>query len=437
MSVNIAGSVTIGNNQIDPIHDGLILYLDAGNSSSWAGGANQSWYDLSGRGRNTALEGSSGMDTWNYADNGIKKYGTLNFEGVAPTVITGVEFPNTSYSKCVWVNFNYRNYKSGPNVGGFDFIQNILSGDPSLSPHRLWYDGKDIWADNNNGGGGVNTNSPKETPILPGTWHFVCVTWSVDAGWSLYIDGILEAYAYDNAPLNGTDNAQIVSIGSENNGSNPMYGMMSIAMMYNRVLSAEEVIYTYSKFAPRYKKVRPYFVGQPYSGGTIITVSNLERGHANGIIDLGFVNNNKFWMQPGAPLVELGTSDVITAGKSNTDTIITYSSGYANYDTTAAWVARDAGNTLGYPEAFLPTLSYHTFIGGNKDFFDKRLTYIGDSDNTFYYWTSSETTPGQVFLEDDPQNYALRVTCTANNVTSDYVYKGYPYLARIAANFNI
>jgi len=435
MSVNIAGSVTIGNNQIDPIQDGLILYLDAGNPSSWAGGANQSWYDLSGRGRNTALDGAAGMDTWNYADNGIKKYGTLNFEGVAPTVITGVEFPNTSYSKCVWVNFNAKTYVSGPNLGN-TFIQDILSGTLAndVSPHRLWYDGKDIWADNN-GGGGVNTDRDKNNPILPGTWHFVCVTWSVDAGWSLYINGILEAQVGDATPLYGQDNNQVVNIARLAEGENPLYGMVPIVMMYNRVLSAEEVVYTYSKFALRYKTVRPYFVGQPYGGGTIMIVNNYESGHADGIIDLGFVSSDWYWTQPGAPFVELGTSDNITAGKSNTDTIISYSSGYANYDTTAAWVARDAGNNLGYPEAFLPTLSYHTFIGDNKDFFNKRLGYIGDA-NTYYYWTSSETTPGQVFPED-PQNYAWRVTYNSNNVTSEYVYKGYQYYARIAANFNI
>jgi hypothetical protein len=212
--------------------------------------------------------------------------------------------------------------------------------------------------------------------------------------------------------------------------------MVPIVMMYNRVLSAEEVVYTYSKFALRYKTVRPYFVGQPYGGGTIMIVNNLEGGHANGIIDLGFSAANWYWTQPDAPLVELGTSDNITAGKSNTDTIISYSSGYANYDATAAWVARDVGNNLGYPEAFLPTLYYHTFIGDNKDFFDKRLTYIGDSGNTFYYWTSSETTQGQAFPED-PQNDAWRVTYTAYYVTSNPRYKGNPYFARIAANFNI
>jgi len=448
MSVNIAGSanltgrVTVGANQIDPITDGLILYLDAGNPYSWTDSSitTHEWYDLSGRGRNTAFNVSAGMDTWGYADNGKKSIGALTFEGDRPAPITGVEFPNTSYSKCVWVNFNSIGYNSGPNYGQ-SFIQDILSGTITNagSPHRLWYDGANIWA-NNNGGGGVKTDRDKNHPILPGTWYFVCVTWSVDAGWSLYIDGILEASNYDDTtPLYGTENDQIVKIGDflevfENH--NYMYGMMSIAMMYNRVLSAQEVAYMYSKFAVRYKKNNPLFVGQSYGGGTIITINNLQNGHADGIVDLGWSSDagNMDWTQPEAPLIELGTSNDITAGKSNTDTIIAYSSGYPNYEATAAWAARAYGNLAGYPDAFLPTLSYHTYISDHKDFFNKRLDAIGDAYNPYYYyWTSSETNGGE---EPNP-NGAWRVYYHYDDMVPSLESKNSQYGIRIAANFNI
>jgi len=442
MSVNIAGSanltgrVTVGANQIDPIQDGLILYLDAGNPYSWTDSSitTREWYDLSGRGKNTYFENNPfGMDTWGYADNGKKSIGTLTFEGDRPAIITGVEFPNTSYTKCAWVNFNARDYLSGPYAGGAEFTQSIIGGIPGYlnSPHRLWYDGKDIWADNN-GGGGVKTERPKNNPIIPGTWHFICVTWSVDAGWNLYIDGILEAYAYDSTPLYGNDNNQTVFIGSEDSGSNPMYGMMSIAMMYNRVLSAQEVAYMYSKFAVRYKKNNPLFVGQSYGGGVIINITNGTNGHAEGIIDLGLLQSTYYWCQPEAPLISLGTTYGITSGSSNTDIIISYTSDYPNYGFTAAWAARNNGP---YPDCYLPPVEYHTFILDSKDFFDKRLYDLGDPYNpAIQVWTSSEISgEGE---EPNPDS-AYRVLYESTSVEFQFRNKTNGYRARIARNFNI
>ena len=227
MSITIGPGITLGAGiSLTPaptiVTAGLIQNLDAGNTDSYSG-SGTTWYDLSGVGNNATLTGST---PW--TDAGDQSYFTFS-SGYANA---GTTLSNTTYTKVsvFRVPGNYANLMSG-------------GGD---SAHAFWGAGVQNLASGHNGQWS-RIVSPVTTPL--NQWVFGAVSFSNTTGWRLYLNN--ETVVTNPNTDQFIDNPALVLIGAYEGGSN-LNGDMASALIYNRVLTDEEVIQNYNYYKTRF-----------------------------------------------------------------------------------------------------------------------------------------------------------------------------------------
>jgi len=239
--INSGGMVVAST--IPPIvTSGLVLNLDAGNTTSYPG-SGTTWTDLSGNSLNVTLNNGPTFESANGGSivfDGTNDYGTIGDSSI-------LDFTGSPLSICVWINRvgnaspqveeTIIHKESGVSViGGYFFSVNGNTGTYSL---RI-----------RNSSSTNDTFTGNSGSVITGNWVFLCLTYdnSTIRG---YVNG-----AFDNS-LNST-----ISIGNTNN---PMgicapytgtsnWGNFKVASinLYNRALSASEVTQNYNALRGRF-----------------------------------------------------------------------------------------------------------------------------------------------------------------------------------------
>jgi len=198
------------------VTNGLVLYLDAGQSTSYNGGT--TWRDLSGRGNNGTLVngvGYSGDNLGSLSFDGINDYVNLNFpftqssSANSYTIVMGAKLSTTSsVRRQVWSSDN----------GGYDW--GFGAGDGTTF---TIFSGENIYI-----GKAQDTN-----------WHIFTAQWSSSFGTRLYIDNVLDIstsnISYDSS-ISST-----ISIGRNTSFGEYWNGNVSFVQLYNRALTASEI----------------------------------------------------------------------------------------------------------------------------------------------------------------------------------------------------
>ena len=204
------------------VTNGLILNVDAGNTNSYPG-TGGTWYDLSGVGNNTSLEGSA---PWTSA--GDQSYFTFNSGYADASYI----LPNTAYTKIgiFRVAGNYNNLMSGA----------------GNSAHAFWGAGTQYLQSGHNGNWSTVVSSVV-TPV--NQWVFGAVTFDSTTGWKLYLN--------NNAPVTSAntdqfgDNPALVYIGAYATGNN-LGGDVAASLIYNRALTPAEIAQNFAYYRGRF-----------------------------------------------------------------------------------------------------------------------------------------------------------------------------------------
>jgi hypothetical protein len=213
------------------VQSGLILNLDAGNNYSYAG-SGTTWYDVSGNGYNGILTNGPVYSTTNS--------GIIVFDGSNDYVdLTGVTLSlsgNASRSMFAWVKTTYNGNQ------GF-----IATGTPAGSQAFILvkygsYVG--VMGYNND----FYPSSGKA--IADGIWHYVGVTFD-GANLRTYVDGVLDN---TSGTITYTTTGQSNYVGRSNHAGNENFinGSMGNAQIYNRTLSATEVLQNYNATKGRF-----------------------------------------------------------------------------------------------------------------------------------------------------------------------------------------
>ena len=227
------------------ITEGLVLYLDAANLKSYPG-SGTTWNDLSGNNNNAPM-----VNTPTYSN---LKNGAFTFDGV------GTNYFNL-YSKASlvnvnagtvggWVRFADLNTTSNNNVflsyggnaygGGFLLQSAGLNG----SNYRLEFT---IW-------GGSIIGYPEPALNLADSSQYqnqdiyMIGTWTTSEV-KLYINGVIRATVSTNAALPSRSTLRISSEGNRARGVN---GNVYNCSIYNRALSAQEILQNYNATKGRY-----------------------------------------------------------------------------------------------------------------------------------------------------------------------------------------
>ena len=238
-----SSNFVIGKFTSSSVSSGLVLNLDAGNTSSYSG-SDTTWTDLSGNGYNGILTNGPTYSS----SNG----GSIVFDGANDVASFGnvLNMNLSSWTLSCWVKFNdgsafqgimgKTSYRS--NVGRYSFYIEFGNLHAFFQP---------------------DINYSITTPIAPyldNKFHNLVMTIDRESMMYFYIDGIsvgtpLNVSSTSSINLNtSTDNFYIGSYGSSN-GLSPfafLNGNVSQASIYNRAISATEVLENYNALQPRF-----------------------------------------------------------------------------------------------------------------------------------------------------------------------------------------
>ena len=221
---------------------GLVLNLDAGNSSSYIGSGNN-WNDLSGNNNTGTLTNGP---IFNSANGG-----SIVFDGIDDVISFGniLNMGLNSWTMSCWVKFD-----GGSGIFG-------IMGKTSYRSNIGRYN---IYIDNNN----INaffqpaTNSLIATPIAPyldNKFHNIVLSINRTSMMYLYVDGIsvgtpIDVSGTSSINLNNSDKFYIGSYAS-GDGQSPLYffkGNVGQVSIYNRALVSSEVTNNFNVLKTRF-----------------------------------------------------------------------------------------------------------------------------------------------------------------------------------------
>jgi len=227
------------------ITDGLVLYLDAANLKSYPG-SGTAWNDLSGNNNNASM-----INTPTYSN---LKNGAFTFDGVGTNYF---DLDNKSSLVNVnagtvggWVRYNDLNSDStnyvfvsygGNAYGGGFILQHTGLGGATLRLELLAWGGSIT--------GAPRANIDKVTALpFQGQDIYMIGTWTTSEV-KLYINGELKATVSTNAAIPSRSTLRISSEGGRSRGVN---GNVYNCAIYNRALSAQEILQNYNATKGRY-----------------------------------------------------------------------------------------------------------------------------------------------------------------------------------------
>ena len=203
------------------VTDGLVLRLDAADTSSY-GGSGTTWTDIAGTAQNITFTGSptytSAAPSY-FTFNGTSQYG----------LGSGAVLPTTTYTKSVWVYLN--GYQDN----------NIVSGDGHFMYMGVGGTDHKIYCGHSNWGNYIAY--PSTNTVNLNTWYNITLTFNTTDGMKLYINGILDStYTAQKTAHPGTGTINVATFA----GGNLLNGRISKVYCYNRSITADEVLQNFN-----------------------------------------------------------------------------------------------------------------------------------------------------------------------------------------------
>ena len=228
----------------DLIQDGLVLCLDAANTKSYPG-SGTSWVDLSGNGNNGTLTNGP---TFNSANGGSIVFDGANDNvgiNYSPSInITGVNITLSCWIRAIAL----ANSNSGAGL--------IVRGS---GQNNAFYEALLLPVNSKNYTFfrmlNVGTYHPALIPIELNLDYNICCVY--DGGvMRNYVNGVQEGTGsaiYQNI-IGGTNSFQSIRLGNRLHDESALFnGRMSQALLYNRALSASEVLQNYNATKGRFR----------------------------------------------------------------------------------------------------------------------------------------------------------------------------------------
>jgi hypothetical protein len=222
------------------VTDGLVLSLDASDRNSYSG-SGTAWNNLSGNGLNVTLANSPTY---------ITNPNSLLFDGVNAYGVTG---NNTLTSTTNSLSFDFWVNPSGTSTSS----QTILAKDTNSAPPHLLI----RRTTSTNLSFNAQLTNGSATPIVStnffvgsiGSWINIQITFNYTTGeYNAYKNGIL-FHSTTNVVSNfPSTNVPIYISSFTSPGFLPWTGNISVCKMYNRILSATEVLQNYNALKSRF-----------------------------------------------------------------------------------------------------------------------------------------------------------------------------------------
>lgn len=221
----------------DIIENGLVLYLDAADNSSYISGSS-TWYDISGNSNNGTLTNGPTFNSNNK--------GAIVFDGVDDYTLVSNGMNSLAGTNTVtfsaWIyRTSAQNYWAGVISNKVNVAEGIcLLVDPNSK--IFWqYDGGVSGVYAIYGGAALSTN----------IWYNIVGVYD-SVGLKTYLNGALNDSASDAGKSISSSGNMDIFVGSQNGPSNYFPGRISNVQIYNRALSSNEILQNYNSIKGRY-----------------------------------------------------------------------------------------------------------------------------------------------------------------------------------------
>ncbi len=217
---------------------GLLLYLNAGNTSSYSGNGN-TWYDLSGNNNHGTLRANGSGASPIFANGSFTFNGSSSYVSIASSVI-----PNTgSFTVATWAKMPAGRYAELINTRNASTLTGFL----------LTSTGSDIRAQINNPSVHQFAYSGTHSVIQDDTWHLITITVDVvTRSMKAYVDNVyISSNTFSAGSLVGQE---YFSIGWDYawNGQPFYLGSVATVSVYNYALSSTEVSTNFNALKSRF-----------------------------------------------------------------------------------------------------------------------------------------------------------------------------------------
>ena len=207
------------------VTQGLVFCVDAANSESYSG-SGSSWNDISGNANNGTIYGATFSSNFN---------GKFNFDENNDYVDCGNVLSQTAYTKSVWFR---------PESATL----NIVSGYGTVGgQHAFWMVSTDKTLAAGHQGAWSTVSHTVPTGNMLNQWWNGAVTWNNSTGWVLYLNGVqVDTDSSTTDPAGGSTYISRYASG------NWFDGDIAQVMIYDRAISASEILQNYKALKPRY-----------------------------------------------------------------------------------------------------------------------------------------------------------------------------------------
>jgi len=200
------------------VTDGLSVLLDSGNITSYPGNGN-TWHDISGNGHDVTLNGVG----FSSSNGGIMLFGINRY------AIGSISMSMAPCTISTWVKYN--------NVGGLQFLNNLGSGGKYQLGTYNGYIHDDYGATGN-------------MLLASNVWYMITFTIASDGTGKFYLNSTLDKTGV--VSLAGTSDKYVIGGYVASPSIYSTDGNIAIAMIYNKVLSLEEIAQNFNARKDRF-----------------------------------------------------------------------------------------------------------------------------------------------------------------------------------------
>jgi len=222
------------------ITEGLVLYLDAANPYSYVSGST-SWNDISRGGNNGTLVNGPTFNTGSL--------GSIVFDGVDDYVDCGNPLSlqiTGSLTLGIWMKAS-----TSSAIGSLINKSIEIFGNSNQKVYELGFLNGNMYFQLGNGTT-VASLFYSSTPVVNNAWHYIICTWDGTTGTNsmkMYYDGSLVIQG--DSTISTIQNV-VFTLQIGNGRRFPYTGNASITQIYNRALSAQEVLQNYNATKTRF-----------------------------------------------------------------------------------------------------------------------------------------------------------------------------------------
>lgn len=237
---NDAISVDLWEGSSTIVTSNLVLHLDAGNISSYAG-TGSTWSDLSGNGNHASLPATLAA-SYSSSIGG----GSFQFQHSSSTPIQSTAMANWNLSSTNALTVE-------------TWVKETNSGD-----HQFWFSTPDIhYRLGNNPGGNLfwdmahYADRSAGNNISAGTWHHVVYTAGIESGnitTRIYIDGVFATSQNEGVAALSAFTDYLIGSG-QNVNQHQLNAFMGLMRVYNKALSVAEVSQNYNAQKGRFANI--------------------------------------------------------------------------------------------------------------------------------------------------------------------------------------